>query len=378
MRAELRADRPVLRFRPSAGLVALSIRRLISPPFLFASFALAALWLLQDHGIQGATETADVALLRATRRASTWFSFALFLIPPCIFNAARLGERWSRSDRDWIGARALSRFGFAFSTWLGIWFASSLVVLAIGVLAEFTADGDGMSSRQLRQLACPTVRLQESDARTTWTLDDPRGELRTNRELRLALYATPGDGPTARVRFSSRRLETDTATSTETIVSGRTRVQLGLPPGGGALEFTLEKLGAGCGVVALPDSLTLFEPTDSERAASLALFTHGILWLGAWSALALGLGMWMRAFTATLLTLALQLPLWSFAVSSTSLVQPALLKLIPGLELPSAFTLLGDGLALSLPAHTTFFGFSLLCALGFALAVTGMRRGGPA
>jgi len=361
---------------PCGGLVLLALRRLFTRSFLFAAVILAALWLSLDLSISEATQTADAALLRSTRRESTWVLFAVCLLPVCIYGAARVGERWFGGDRDWIGARAISRARFALSTWTGLWLAATLVTLSIGALGEFMASGDGASARRLAGLAAPSRLLAEDDASTSWVLDESQASLAEGRRLRLELHATPGDGPTAGVRFSARRSATGEVSATEAIVSGRTRVELALPSGTGELELTLEKLGRGCGIVVLSDSLALFEPIASERSASVAVFMHALFWLGGWLAIAMGLGTRMHASTATALTLVLQLPLWSAASSSSTEARATFAGLLPGSELPQALALLGDGLALSMPAHTTLFGFAVLVTIGLRLTVTGLNRGG--
>ena len=361
---------------PCGGLALLALRRLLTRSFMLAAVILAAIWISLDLSISEATQTADAALLRSTRRESTWVLFAVCLLPVCIYGAARVGERWFSGDRDWIGARAISRTRFALSTWTGLWLAAILVTLSIGGLSEFMASGDGASARRLEGLTAPTRLLAEDDASTSWVLDEMRGPLGEGQLLRLELHATPGDGPTARVRFSARRPSNGEESVTEAIVSGRTRVELALPGGTGELELGLEKLGRGCGIVVLPDSLALFEPIASERSASVSVFVHALFWLGGWLAIAMGLGTRMTASTATGLTLALQLPLWSAASSPTTEARAAFAGFLPGSELPKALMLLGDGLALSLPAHTILFGFAALVAIGLRLTVTGLSRGG--
>lgn len=361
---------------PSPGLALLALRRLLSRTFLLAALALAALWTLQSFEVREATQAADEALLRATRRESTWLIFALCLLPTCFWAAARVGERWFDGDRDWIGARAITHARFLFSTWCGLWLAAALVCLAIGVGSELAAGGSGASARELATLDSPTLLLLEDEARGSWVLDEREGVLREGRELRLELRATPGAGPTARVRLSGRRVSSAKRTSMEAIVSGRTRVVLELPPGAGPLELELEKLGPGCGVLVLPGALDLFEPIASERSGSVALVVRVLAWLGAWLAVALALGTWMRAATATVLTLALQLPLWSLA-SSPSRVREVAAHLLPGLGLPRALALVGDGLAPALPSHTILLGLALLTGGALWSAGRGLRRGGP-
>ena len=361
---------------PCGGLVLLALRRLLSRSFLLAAVVLAALWTSLDFSITEATQTADAALSRSTRREFTWVLFAGCLLPICFYGAARVGERWFTGDRDWIGARSISHARFALSTWLGVWLAAALVSFSIGTLSEFTAGGDGASSRRLASLSAPTRLLAEDDASTSWVLDEDWSALDEGRLLRLELHATPGDGPTAQVRFSARRSSGGENSVIDVVVSGRTRVELVVPSGTGALELGLDKLGRGCGIVVLPDSLALFEPIASERSASVAVFVHALFWLGAWLAIAMGLGTRMHASTATGLTLALQLPLWNAVHSSPAGARAVLAGILPGSELPDALVLLGDGLALALPAHTTLFGFLLLVALGLRMTVTGLKRGG--
>jgi hypothetical protein len=355
---------------PCASLALLALRRVSPRGRRVAGAALTLLWLASGGAGIGATGVLDEQPLRAARRSTAWIVFGCLFVPILFHAAADTGRRWAAGDRDWIGARAVSHACFAASTWLGLWLFGALAAAAVAGLGELAAGGDGPSARRLASLSAPSAILVTADARAAWVLEDGAGALRPGRRLQAELLATPGAGPTAPVAFTCRRRSGGETSRVEGIVSGRTRLELPLPEGGGDVELVLERRGPGCGVAILADSLALFEPVPSERAGSLALLLRVLVWLGAWSAVALGLGAWMRPMAAAALTLALQLPTWSADADGAA-------RLFPGVRLGRALDLVGAGRVPVAPGATELLGLVLLAALGCALAVSGLARGGP-
>ncbi|MFT5285009.1 MAG: hypothetical protein ACI8TQ_001170 [Planctomycetota bacterium] len=357
------------------GLVALAFRRVFSTTFVVGFTVIAMLWQFENSELVNTTDFANETVIRGLRRESAWSFMALLVLPACLFAAARAGERWRLRDRDWIGSRAVSKLAFAASTYLGISLGGALLAATIGLVVELSAGGDGTALRRVQSLPVPVMNLIESGEQARFRIDESEEVNLAGRSIRLELRATPGAGPTAKVRLACRRSSADSQTEIEAIVSGRTSIGFELPSGVGGLDFTLTKVGAGCGVVALSGSLVLFESVASERVGSWTILVRVLLWMCAWIALALGLGSWMSAITATVLCLALQLPAWN-SVNAFDVAQAtALSSYIPGADLVQSLKLLGDGLV---PAHAlphSLLGLAIFVVVGLALAVAGQKRG---
>ena len=360
---------------PHAGLSLLSLRRTCSLGLLIGFVVLAGLQQLETDAFSMTTEAQNATVLAALRRESTWTLLALFTLPVCIYAAAQTGQRWRAGDRDWLGPRAISRMRVIASTYLGLWIAGALIALAIFALAEVSAGSSNPALRRLRSLVIPSTSLIENDAQLRFQIANSRGDLRSGRSVRLELHAAPGSGPTALVKFTCRRIDTEASSENETILSGRANIDLVLPEGNGNLEFTLSKVGTGCGVVSLPGGLALFQIENNPQAGSLALLARVLLWLGAWLPIAIGLGAWMSALTATALCLALQLPVWVLASSNSLPFASPLSRLLPGADLYNSLTLLGDGLVPPHPSPQIILGWLGCACCGLLLATLGLRRG---
>ncbi len=337
--------------RVERGLLLLALRRMFPLPVVAATLLVAAGFALAHP----ASVSAPI------RRETTWTALALVALPLALHAAASLGRRWRLGDRAWLGSRAVSRGTVALSAWLGTWIGAIALFGGIALLAEVGRE-DGGARRRLRALESPRAALVEPGARTAWSageLGDGEGLL-----LHLALGTAPGSGPTATIRATcTRGAESSTA---EALVFGRSSIEVEVPRGHGEVRIEVAKPGPGCTVVLAPGALSLHVAEDRAGLASFELFLRWVLFVGAWTALAMGIGAWMRASVATALALAAALPVLGAGRGAAWL---------PGADLATALAEAGDGL---IPPHApviALFGFAVLALSGIALAARGLDAG---
>jgi hypothetical protein len=357
----------------AAALAGLAFRRALTRELVLAIVVLLVLWpfVLPDAHRASPVLDANAALL-AARREATWFGLAFLLLPVFLYRAAATGRHWNDGDREWLGARPVAPYSIVLGAWFGLWFAGALLAVVVTLWAEQAAKRGGLTHRMVRAVPCLGTTLVGSDERRSWEVEDPGGALRHGRSLRLALATAPGAGPTARVRLTCERTSPTSPTSptpersaVEAIVAGRTSFDLALPSGDGGVRLTLEKLGAGCTIVLQPNALRLVEPAAGPSAGARAALGRALLFLGAWTALALGFGTWMSTGTATALLLALLLP---------SGVATAFGELWPAAGMPGAVSNLGEGLVpAALPAGA-LVGVLAAAGIGLVLARFGLER----
>ncbi len=353
----------------SGGLFLLALRRslpaaLWAPTLLFLALAATRSWS-PPAPIAGDPDAARSA--SAFVRHGVWATLGLFALPIIVFRAAAMPRRWRRRDASWIAPTPVARSAAALSGFLGAWTGAGLLVLAAALAAEAAIRDAGAALRVQGVLESPAVVLSDDDGAARWELRTPRAEeLAAGTLVRIRPTVAPGSGPAVTVLATLSAGDGSESTRVARRVFGRTVLDLEVPPTArGALRFTLARMGPGAVLVLPARASELLVPARSERLASLELALRTWLALGAWLALAVGLGAWMRPGLAALATLAIVV-----AAARWSLARP----LVPGSDLISAWELVGRGLVPPSAGLGVWIGLALALLLGAGLVSAGLAQ----
>ncbi len=344
------------------GLALLALRRTLPRGFLFFALAVLAVAALRDWGVSAVVLDAvgDDASARAFARQGVWLLLGVFLLPALVLRAGGTIPRWRRTDSDWLASRAVGHGTVVLSTFAGIWAAGAALILAGAVCAEIAAGGSPPAWRLVRTLEHPALVLfDEDEARCALAdlADVPRGA-----RLRLRPTVLPGAGPSADVEF---RVRAGGASSTASArLAGRTSIELPLElDGADAAELELRRVAPGAIVVLPRGSASLLTPAASERQATLGMAARVLLLVGAWVALALGLGAWVQGPIAAALVLCAWLFPWFWNAAP---------QWFPGGDLFLAAIVVGDGLVPAPLSASTLAGFLACVGGGLLLATRGL------
>ena len=357
------------------GLVRLAILRTFPPRTLVVLAILAALAVTRDWGLSpdalpdGLSPEDGERIGRGFCRQGVWTLLLILVAPLLVHRAASTLERWREEDAEWLASRPVSRLGVLVAAFLGTWLAGALVLAGIGVLAEVAAGGSGPTSRLDRELSHASVVLFEDEGPARWEQTDcPLAELPAGTRARLRPTVALGSGPVVSLRItaSSSGGEAERAEATARI-SGRSVVEVPVPAGAeGHLVLELAREGPGAVLVLPPDGGEILVPLGSDRWVGVELLARLLVAAGAWIAVGLGLGAWMRPPVAALGVFALWALPWWWGLGATW---------VPGGDLPRVWGMLGEGIAPPLPDARGLVGFAVLLAVGLGAAIRGLSRG---
>jgi len=302
-------------------------------------------------------------------RQGVWTLLLVLVAPLLVHRAASTLERWREEDAEWLASRPVPRLGVLVAAFLGTWLGAGLVLAGIAVLAEVALGGSGPTSRLHRELSHGSVVLFEDEGPTRWEQTACRlAELPAGTRARLRPTVAPGSGPVVSLRLTASSSE-ETAPFAETAarISGRSSVEVAVPAGAeGHLVLELAREGPGAVLVLPPDGGELLVPLASDRWVGVELLVRLLAASGAWIAVGLALGAWMRPAVATLGVLALWALPWWWGLGAAW---------VPGGDLPAVWGMLGEGIAPPLPDARWLVGGAVLLAGGLAAALRGLSRG---
>jgi hypothetical protein len=352
-------------------LVDLALRRALAPAILIGYAALAALLASRDWapatamlGARGAGE--QVAIAHGLVRQGIWSGACIALIPFLVLRSASTVSAWRRGEVDWLGSRAATRTTVLAWTWLGAFAAAAIVVAAIALTAEARIANATPGFRYAGELGPPGSGWVEGRRALEWQCADPGARAAPGTRMRLALVLAVGSAPGAEIVLEAHRAPRTNASVRDGAAGASARgkaagasvaveaagasaptharavqrigtrgaIEIELPRGDGDLAFSLSCAHDGERAYALSTRGELWTPVASDRAAGVALFARACSAVAAWTALAIGLGAWMHAASATLFLLALMLPAW-MATDPPSFV--------PGGDLFAALAIVGEG-----------------------------------
>jgi hypothetical protein len=350
-----------------SGLALLSLRRAL--PVGFALALLALLILAARHGWGASPEVlaalGDEASGRAAARQGAWILGTLVVVPFLVSRAAAAAVRWRETDAAWLTTRAASPLRCLGATLLGPWLAAIALLLACLAAAEVAAGGDAPGLRFVRDVDHGPLRLLAEERDASCALLGVEAQDLGPRAVLRARPALLGQ-PSARVRAVVRAGDTVLGESEARLTSRQALDVTCSTPGTGPLTLSLERPDRGASLVLPHGSLRLLRGGARERAGSLSLCADLMLALAAMSALALGLGAWMRASLAVVAVLCLWIPAWAWGLGAGWL---------PGAGLFRSLALLGEGIAPAWPDARSLCGALVLVLLGVLLARRGLRGG---
>ncbi len=355
-----------------AGLIGLELRRTLAPRGLCA-FLLFLIWLAYAQqrgpievgqlGGEALSPERSAELTRGLARQGIWGGALLLLLPALVLRSAASVTRLRRGDADWVGARPVSSMSWVLSTWIGLSVAGWLALGAVAAAAEW-GRGSAPTMAFSGSLATGQARVVAGGETCHWRLPLSAEATPPGSRLRMVLLRGFGPGgPVSSVTLQARR-DGQTGPAAQTLVHGRSHVEVALPEGSGALELKLSNQGEGAVTLLADPGFEFWRPAPSDRRASLEAFLRAALALSAALALGLGFGAWVSPATAGLGVLAL----WVGVHSALGAV-----AWLPGLRLPRALGFIGQGrLPESFDARG-LVGLGLCLAAGVCLALPGLR-----
>ncbi len=294
---------------PSPALFLLAARRTL-PPLLVIAFVPVLLLAARSPSLPQvlASDPETEVVSGRLARLDVWSVFWILGAPALLWQAARLGSRWRERDADWLAPAPVPRLALALATAAGAVAAGIGLAGLTALVAEGAAGAGPPALRWRRSLSNPPAFLLEDRPAVRWEASALAGAPPGAR-LRLPVTVAPGAGPA--VTASLRALAGEvTLASVERRVSGRTALELVLPPADGhsgsaprqsaPVALELARIGPGSVLVLPPDELELLVPASSERWISAGLLARAALSLAAGLPLALGLACWMRPVLAAL------------------------------------------------------------------------------
>lgn len=342
------------------GLVGLYFKRVATPLRLVLVVLVLALvyWLGQpaEWIVRGSQDGAT--LRRSLLLQSLWTTALWLTLPFVLLHAARIAVQWRERERDWIASRPGARWKVIPTAWLGTLLGAVMLIGLIAVGAEVAAGAApaGLTwKRHELQSGPPPGLVGKDGVRWSLLLDDDQQEVRAR--IRIAL--APGDSPFATVHLRAERGGIETVL--ETVLTGRGSVELELPPGEGAVQCELSRVGTGARLLIREPRTELFVPAFSAHMMSVHLALRVLLLLAAALALLLGFASWMNAWLAALLVSALWLASWLESI-------PALV--LPGHGLPELLSEMHDGHVAGLPGNAAWAGVVVCVLAGGGLAAS--------
>jgi hypothetical protein len=328
---------------PASALARLALRRALGPVFLVGCAVLLVLLALRDWappttGLGAASAEEARRIANGLARQGIWSGVLILIVPILILRAARTVSAWREGDVEWLACRATPRSTILVWTWLGSCAAGLAVLAATGFVAEMRA-GPSLPGAQLAgRLGPPGSAWVEGRRALAWSVGDPRGRAPRGSRLRFELALASGTGPGAEVILRARRAPPENGPGLETRaaqrIGTRAAIEVELPPGAGAVDLWLECAQAEDRVLLMSRAGELLVPAASDRAAGWEILARASLALAAGLALALGLGAWMNASSATAAILALMLVAW---------MAPRPSAIWPGADLLDALAIAGHG-----------------------------------
>jgi hypothetical protein len=321
------------------------IRGLRAPAAWFAA-ALLSLLAVSDWGNGGLA------------RQGLWTAALLVFIPAWVSHAGGLLPRWRAGEGDWLGSRPVERGPALLAAWGGVCLAGLVwMALAAGTV-ELAAGGSWRDTRRLAwtQPLAEYLHLDPGQGRRFELHPPPTGAGAT---LRIHVRPTVGGAPTTDLRLALAR--GGEGHEVERHLATRGWIEAPVPAGDGPLWVQVDDLGAGA--LSIQGRVELWRPTTAAALGSLGLWWRAVLLASALGALALGAAAWVGPLTATGLALCAPLAGWTFGAPD----------LVPGMDLPSALGLVGEG---RVPAATG--GAPVLVALVLVLVGLGLARPGLA
>lgn len=137
-------------------------------------------------------------------------------------------------------------------------------------------------------------------------------------------------------------------------------IEVALPPGERPVWIQIDDLGAGS--LSIPGQVELWTPTSAMGLGSLALWWRAALLAAGLGALALGAAAWVGPLTATGLALCVPLAGWMLGAP----------QLWPGMDLPAALEVVGEGRVPAAAGGATLVGALLAVVAGLGLARPGL------
>jgi hypothetical protein len=294
----------------------------------------------------------------------------LAVVPALVARAGATLPRWRRADLEWLATRAASPLASLAATLGGLLAAGALLLLAFFAAGELAAGSAEPCLRHVRTLAHEPLKLVSGALAEEVVLHGTSAaELGAGAVLRVRLVPLPGRGPSADVRLEARAGGRALGSATARVVDRRPVDVVLERAGTGVLSLALERAESGAYVLLPRDGVELLRPGATERRASATVALHLFCLLAASSALALGLGAWMRGSLASLLACAAWAPCWSHGLGQ---------GLVPGADIFHLLELLGEGVAPAPPGPALLSVALGLSALGLALARLGWRAEGAA
>ena len=309
----------------------------------------------------------STALARAGLwRERLWTTALAFTFSLALLQAAGVSWRWRAGEADWLGSRPISRTAACATAWIAI---TGVGIACLGlagglVEARYGAGGPTWRFAGRSELSSP-ARVAAAESKRLELPFDPTEAL--GGRLRMRAAVAVGGGRTAEVDLKVLAGGAESVESSR--FETRTWIEVSLPEGRAErLEVELVNHGPADVVVFDDPGVEVWVPVSSAGAASRALLSRSALALAAGCALAIALGCWISRVSAALLVVALWLAV--MLASGSGRLFPAW---IPGVDLPRAVAIAGEG---RVPAVTSFrplLGGAALVLAAWGLACAGLR-----
>lgn len=347
--------------RMNLHLARFSARRALAGAILPLFAAVAIFAILHDWAPSPtlvAEGTLDLRSLEsALARQGTWMYLLLGVVPLLGARVARTVTGWMSGESHWLGTGKLTTGGALVSSLLGSAAAALFLVTAFFLVAELAAGGSAPALRD----AGPLFQLGEADGEG-WTAEDPGAP--PGSFARTEVFLAGGSGPVADIEVRVARVGSSAVASAKRKVSGRTRIDVPLPAGPGALRLTLRTGDSGALVATAREDTRLLVPAGSDRWAGFEVAARALSMLIAWLGLCLGLGAWTSPVTACLLVLCAWIPAW---------LEEEPPHWLPGADLPAALATVGEGLVPAAVSPVSLGVAALLALVGLALGRLRLR-----
>ncbi len=281
-------------------LFGLAWRRVCTPVVLLLLSSLCALvagfYRASAAGLAATLEPRQRALESAVATADLLLGSACLAAALGLWSAAASFRRWSRGERHWLAAASDARW--LWTWWLGS-SAGALTLLALALFAAPALLGFAPLRGSLLQRFEHPARLLSASL-PAWSIEiAPRARSFPGAERLVIDVRSIGAAPAANLELCARRASTQAGPDAErrsiSRVHAARRLELELPPGDGPLTLSAEVSGGAALLYVAADSLRLTTASPVSARNGILRWAYG--WLGlvpAASALALGLGAWLR------------------------------------------------------------------------------------
>jgi len=356
-------ERASLVWTPAFALARLAFRRAIGRVLLAWCVAIGIFLALREWAPPsawlGARDASDAASIASgLAREGVWSVVCVAILPLFVLHAARTIGRWRAGEVEWLASRSASRATIVCGTWLGQWTAALCVLAAAAVMAESRAGASRPSFELAGRIGDDRAAWIEGRRAIVWRARDPGNDAPPGARARFELALGAGSAPSVRVILDARRIpraadarssaaNSDTASSSseagsssigssspglrsgsfasgavndharvEKLIATRGDIEVDIPRDAGDVEFSIACAEDGERAFLLSERGELWTPVATNRMASAAVFARAAIALGAWLAIAIGLGGWMHASSAALLLAALMIAAWMSAEPS--------------------------------------------------------------